>query len=251
MPKAPIRCFEGTAQPHQPFWKIRNAADTGGDAEIEIYGYLSEYSWLGDEITPRMFSDELDRLAGAPVTLRINSPGGDVIAASVMRAMLTDYKGKITARIDGVCASAATMVALAADKIKMQDSAFFMIHDPSVALMMADLNIDALQGFLDALKSVKTGIIDAYELRTGISRDRLARMMRDETWMSASEAVTMGFADEVIKGGPAAKPQANALKNYVNVPAALLNVSINEPVVEATDDEKRLRDYVQILKGEN
>lgn len=245
--KGPIRCFDGNAKPHQPFWVIRNA---GESFEIEFNGFISEYSWMGDDITPKLFKDQLDKFGGSPVTLRINSPGGDVIAASVIRSMLTDYKGKVTARIDGVCASAATMVALAADKITMQDSAFFMIHDPSYALLFADLNIEDLEGMLDTLKTVKTSLLDVYSTRTGLSHERLGKMMRDETWMSASDAVKFGFADETISGGKPANLVPKTFQNYANVPAALLNVQ-TEPVIDVDPEVLRLRDEIRILvKGE-
>jgi ATP-dependent Clp protease, protease subunit len=242
--RAPIRCFGGNAQPHQPFWTIRDAA--GGDVEIEFNGFISEYSWFEDDITPKLFKAELAKLEGRAVTLRINSPGGDVIAASQLRAMLTDYPGKVTARIDGVCASAATMVALAADRVVMQDSAFFMIHDPSYSFFMADLNIADMEQMLDTLKTAKGSLVGLYETRTGLSAERLARMMSAETWMNAADAVKFGFADESISGGqPAKNVAAAALQNFVNVPAVLLNTA---PVNVESPDEMRLRDEVQILK---
>lgn len=247
----PIRCFDGKAQPHEAFWTIRNAAEPGKEAEIELYGMISEFSWFEDDVTPALFRNELNKLNGAPVTLRINSAGGDPIAASVIRAALTEYTGKITARIDGLCASAATIIALAADRIMIQDSAFMMIHDPAVSVFMADLNIEIMQGLLDALKSVKGGLVDQYETRTGISRNRIEKMMSDETWMNASESVKFGFADEVIAGGVvSANSYGNALKNYVNVPGALLNQAEEIPVsnIEQSEDERRLRDEVQLLK---
>lgn len=251
MKKGPIRCFDGNAQPHTPFWTVRNAADEGAEAEIELYGMISEFSWFEDDVTPKLFRAELEKLGGAPVTLRINSAGGDVIAASVIRAALTEYTGMVTARIDGICASAATIVALAAKRILIQDSAFIMIHDPAVSIFMADLDIQTMQGLLEALKSVKGGLVDTYETRTGLSKNRIEKMMSDETWLNASESVKFGFADEVITGGVASANQyANALKNYVNVPGVLLNRVEDAPVIniEQAEDARRLRDEVQILK---
>lgn len=230
MKNTPIRCFAGNAKPHEPFWQIRNAAD--GSAEIVFDGPISEYSWLGDEITPQLFANDLKKLGGRDVTLRINSPGGDPIAASRMRAALTDYPGKVTARIDGICASAATLVALAANKVVMQDSAFFMIHDPSLSLMAVNLDIATMESMLGALKTVKGSLIDSYESRTGISRERIGKMMSEETWFSASEAVKFGFADDVLVGGVKASTGEHApreftnllVSNFVNVPAALVGV---------------------------
>lgn len=250
----PIRCCEGKMEPHEPFWKIRNAGGPTQEAEIELYGAISEFSWLDDNVTPKLFKAELDKLEGRPVTLRINSVGGDVIAASTIRAMLTEYPGKVTARIDGVCSSAATVVALAASRIKMQDTAFFMIHDPSVVLFMAELDIADMQSLLDALKSVKGGLVDAYEARTGLSRARIEKMMSDTTWMNASEAVKFGFADESISGGVASANAnvGNMVRNLVNVPVALLN-QIEEPVntieqLRNAAEARALQDEVNFLK---
>jgi ATP-dependent Clp protease protease subunit len=241
-PKQPIRCFEGSAKPHEPFWRWSNATEQGAagetgvaaEPELEFYGYISEYSWFDDDITPKKFKTDLYRFGnGGPITIRMNSGGGDMIAASVIRSTLIDYPGRKTVRIDGLAASAATVVALAGNVIRMQDTSFFMIHDPMVIFFLAALNIEDLSRLLEELKSAKGGLVDVYEARTGISRDRLAKMMVNETWMNAREAVDLGFADEVIivpngqTHGSAPTDSAqqtamvNAIKNYRNVPAAL------------------------------
>ncbi len=252
--KQPIRCFEGNAKPHEPFWRLRNAAETeSGEAEVELYGVISEYSWYEDDVTPKMFKDDLTKLGGGgPVTLRINSGGGDVIAASVMRTIIKDYTGRVTVKIDGLAASAAVVIALAGDRILIQDTAYMMIHDPGFSVMFAYLDIATLQGMVDTLKSVKAGILDTYSARTGIGADRMGRMMADETWMSANEAVKLGFADEVIGGERAAQDNQvleEALKNYVHVPAGLLNLQQQPEPVETIDPEVlRLRDEAKLLR---
>ena len=226
----PIRCFHGNAKPHEPFWawRPRDAAVAESEPELELYGFISEYSWMGDEITPAKFKADLATYGqGGPITLRINSGGGEMIAASVIRSALTEYPGRVTARIDGLCASAAVGVALAADRIKIQDSAYMMVHDPGYSMMMGWLDIQTLTDIVNDLKIFKAGILDAYASRTGLSREKLDKMCKDETWMSASQAVDFGFADEVITGGKLAEKNASvtdALRNYVNVPPALLNL---------------------------
>jgi ATP-dependent Clp protease protease subunit len=230
----PIRLFAGSAKPFTAFWKLRNAAETGADPEIEFDGVISEYSFFGDEVTPKMFKDDLNKIGqGGPVTLRINSPGGDVIAASVIRSILVDYPGKVTARIDGICASAATIVALGGDVVRMQDSSYMMIHDPAVGIM-GYYQVEELALMIDTLKSIKDGIVNVYEGKTGMSRDRLGKLMKDETWMDATEATRLGFADEVIGGKTKAVSAetisnlygniafVNALQSFINVPPALL-----------------------------
>lgn len=225
----PIRCFEGTTKPHEAFWKVRNAAETGGDPEMELYGYISEYSWFEDDVTPKMFKNALYSLGnGGPITVRLNSGGGDVIAASVIRSIMTDYPGDITVRIDGLAASAAVIVAMAGKKVRIMDTAYMMIHDPAYSVLFATLDIALLEDLWNTLTSIKKGIVETYAAKTGLKQDKLAQMMADTTWMSASEAVEYGFANEIIEGGqaPAASNMAvvNALRNYVNVPAALLDL---------------------------
>jgi ATP-dependent Clp protease protease subunit len=247
----PIRCWEGNAKPHEAFWRMRNAAETAGEPEVELYGPISEYSWYDDDVTPKMFKDALYALGGGgPITVRLNSPGGDIIAASVMRSIMAEYPGRITVRIDGIAASAAVLVAMSGSKIRIQDSAYIMIHDPAVMIFLAALDIAMLSSMLDTMKNIKAGILDVYTGKTGLSRDRLTRMMSDETWMSASEAVSLGFANEVIAGGNQEKTNTayvNALRNYVNVPPVLLRRE-RETADRLSREAKALHDEVQILK---
>ena len=248
----PIRCFEGNAQPHQPFWRFVNASESeSGQPEMELYGPISEYSWFDDEVTPKMFKDDLYEFGqGGPIVVRINSPGGDIIAASVMRAIMTDYPGEITVRVDGLAASAAVAVAMAGKTIQMQDTAYMMIHDPAVVVLMAWLDIDTLKDLAVKLESLKGGLLDVYEARTGLGRTKLGNMMAEETWMSASEAVALGFADQVIQGGQnQAVAYVNALRHYRNVPPALLNLTSEEKQPDEADVDLeqvlRLRERVQ------
>lgn len=246
MPDRPIKCFEGQTKPHEAFW-IWNAADSP-EPELELNGYISEYSWFGDEITPKSFRDDLAKYgAGKPITLRINSYGGDVIAASQISTYIRDYPANVTVQIDGIAASAATVVAVAGDKIRIQDTAYFMIHDPLAVFLWAELNIEDLSRMVDALKTVKDGIINAYETRTGLSRARLAKMMSDETWMDATRARDLGFVDEIVSK-PTKSPLdraaiVNAISNYRNAPAALTAQSVIDPATE------RLRAEAKIYGG--
>lgn len=224
--KTPMRVIEGSAKPFERFWALRNAEESeSGEPEIEFYGYISEYSWWGDEITPSMFKQDLNDLGkGGPVTVRINSGGGEVFAASVIRSIIMDYPGRVTTRIDGLCASAATYVAMAGDVVKMQDSAFFMIHDPSV---LAWGDIEILKTLLAELKTIKDGIVQTYQNKTGLDAEKLSKMMTAETWMSAQEARELGFVDEVITGTMKVKTAQNraylnCLQNYEHVPEVLL-----------------------------
>jgi len=244
MPKSnePIRCFDGNGKPHEPFWTFHNAADTeSGEVEMELYGPISEFSWWGDEITPKMFKDQLYASGkNGPVTVRLNSYGGDLIAASVMAAMLKDYPGRVTVKVDGIAASAAVMVAIAGDRCMVNASAYMMIHNPMVGIM-GYYGVYDLKGLIDELKSLKNGIVEGYMAKTKMDAEQLSKMMNDETWMTASEAVAFGFADGVISGTSKAANVAqftNQLKSqFVNIPRALLNQTSDDqrPVV---DEEK-------------
>lgn len=272
--KQPVRVFEGSAKPYTPFWRLIDAAESdSGEPEIEFYGYISEYTWFGDEITPAMFKKDLNTLGkGGPITIRINSGGGEVFAASVIRSMIMEYPGRVTTRIDGLCASAATFVATAGDVVKMQDSAFFMIHDPAI---LAWGNIEELKSLLNELKVVKDGIIQTYQSKTGLESEKISKMMTAETWMTAQEAKDLGFVDEIINQPVKSVDRLlqnaailNCLQNYSNVPPELLKTSeqdlaiaeenpqslsdagVGEDLPHAGIDERevqRLRDYLDIF----
>ena len=266
--REPIRCFEGDAKPHEPFWTIK--AVEGEDPEIEFDGYISEYSWFEDDITPGMFKDALyEAGGGGPVTLRINSYGGDVIAAAKMHTIIREYPGKVTVKIDGVAASAATVVAVAGDVVRMQETGYFMIHDPAFVFFLAHVNLEDMGRMTEALKAFKEGIVNAYETKTGLSRNRLSKLMTDETWMDAQKALDLGFIDEMIRASekPFSLPEnvaaVNALSNFSNVPPALMkaaehDIESEQPQEEAdssepllTEDEQReaqrLREQIQSI----
>lgn len=258
MNKNPIRIVEGNAKPFEPFWKFRNAEEgEDGSAEIEFYGFISEYSWWDDDITPKIFKDDLNRIGkGGPVTIRINSGGGDMIAASVIRSILMDYEGEVTTRIDGLCASAATFVALAGNKVRMQDTGFFMVHDPSAFVYGT---VEDLKGVIETLRTAKNAIIDAYQNKTGMEYERLSKLMSAETWMTAKEAREFGFVDEVIGQKQSSIAEKAAIVNsvrvagdlsrYVNVPAALLanQVQAKAPDVENQQAAERLRAEIRLI----
>lgn len=180
------------------FWKITNEANSS-DAEILLYGPIaSEKSWFGDEVTPKQFAEDLSNLHGKNVTVRINSSGGDVFAAHAIHNLFVSYSGKVTAFIDGLAASAATIVAMGADKIVMPANSLMMIHNPKVG--MGDYyDAEELQTVAAALNKIKDSIIAAYQKRCNLSAEKLAEMMDAETWLTAQECVEMGFADK-IKG---------------------------------------------------
>ncbi len=161
---------------------------------LELYGTIAEESWFDDDITPAMFREELFAGEGN-VVIWINSPGGDCVAASQIYSMLMDYKGRVTVKIDGVAASAASVIAMAGTEVLMAPTALMMIHNP---MTLAFGDHTDMQKAIEMLAEVKESIINAYEIKTGLSRAKLSHLMDSETWMNANKAIELGFADDVL-----------------------------------------------------
>lgn len=180
------------------FWNwIRDSDNT--ERTLYLNGPIAEETWWGDEVTPKLFKDELFSGDG-DITVWINSPGGDVFAASQIYNMLMDYPGKVTVKIDGIAASAASVIAMAGSTVQMSPVSMLMVHNPAtIAIGDSDEMLKA-KALLD---EVKESIINAYELKTGISRAKLSHLMDAETWMNANKAIELGFADQIMfTGGP-------------------------------------------------
>ena len=174
------------------FWNwIKNEA---GERTLYLTGPIAEETWWGDEVTPAAFRSEL--IAGAgPVTVWINSPGGDVFAAAQIYNMLMEYNGPVTVKIDGIAASAASVIAMAGGEVLVSPVSMFMIHNPATVAVGDSEEMLRAKALLD---EVKESIINAYELKTGLSRAKLSHFMDNETWMNAHKAVELGFADKIM-----------------------------------------------------
>lgn len=177
------------------FWEWKNQADEGSERVLELYGTIAETSWFDDDVTPQMFHDELFAGKG-PVTVWLNSPGGDCIAASQIYTMLMDYKDDVTIKIDGIAASAASVIAMAGTRVLMAPTALMMIHNP---MTMAYGNQADMEKAIEMLDEVKESIMNAYEIKTSLSRAKLSHLMDSETWMNANKAIELGFADDILK----------------------------------------------------
>lgn len=175
------------------FWNwVRD--ETTKERTLYLNGEISDETWYGDEVTPKMFRDEL--MAGTgDVTVWINSPGGDIFAAAQIYNMLMDYTGKVTVKIDGLAASAASVIAMAGGDVYMSPVSMMMIHNPSTIAIGDSEEMLRAKALLD---EVKESIINAYELKTGLSRARISHLMDAETWMNANKAIELGFADKIL-----------------------------------------------------
>lgn len=160
-----------------------------------LNGTIAEESWFDDEVTPALFKDELNSGEGE-ITVWINSPGGDCIAAAQIYNMLMNYKGNVTVKIDGIAASAASVIAMAGNKVIVSPVSMIMIHNPAT---IAAGDTSEMQKAIAMLDEVKESIINAYEIKTGLSRAKLSHLMDAETWMDANSAIEMGFADEIMQ----------------------------------------------------
>ncbi len=175
------------------FWNWIRDADTG-ERTLFLCGVIAETSWFDDDITPAMFKADL--LSGeGDITVWINSPGGDCLAASQIYNMLMDYKGNVTVKIDSLAASAASVIAMAGTKVLISPTGLVMIHNPA-SIAIGDTA--EMRKAIQMLDEVKESIINAYEIKTGLSRAKLSHLMDGETWMSANMAINLGFADELL-----------------------------------------------------
>lgn len=193
---------------NKSWYDIRNAAD--GVAEILIYDEIGAFG-----ITAKQFADDL-KAVGKPntITLRINSPGGSVFDGIAIHNSLKRLSARKTVWIDGIAASIASVIAMAGDEVVMPENAMMMIHDPAGVVAGTAPEMRAMA---DALDRIKGGLVTAYRDRTGKADDEVEQLMAAETWMTATEAVSAGFADRVDK--PIRATAHFDLSRFRNAPA--------------------------------
>ncbi|PTQ12951.1 peptidase S14 [Sphingomonas oleivorans] len=190
-------------------------AETADDvATIYVYDTIDPY-W---GVSAAEFARVLAGIDANQILLRINSPGGDVFEARAMMTALSEHKATVTAKIDGLAASAATALSLAADRVEIADGGFYMIHNAWTFMLG---NADELRTTAGLLDKIDATLREGYAGKTGKTDAEIAAWMKAETWFSAQEAVENGFADAVLETAPAAKAQAYNLAVYQNAPQAL------------------------------
>lgn len=161
------------------------------------------YDWLGyDCVAPKKVEDAINN-ADDDVELDVASNGGDVFAASEIYTMLKNFNGKVVVNIQGLAASAASVIAMAGDQVNMSPTAQMMIHKAWTVTMG---NSDDLEHDSKMMDSTDQSIANAYEAKTGLDRNEILKMMGDETWMTAQQAVDKGFADAVSTGQSEEQP---------------------------------------------
>ena len=183
------------------FWRwttttVAGAAEETATRTLLLEGYIAQESWFEDDVTPKAFKADLDDQGQQDdIIVKIHSPGGDVFAAAQIYNMLKEYKGNVEVHIDGLAASAASVVAMAGDDVWVSPVSVIMVHNPA---MFVGGEASDLEVGIQLLSEVKESIINAYERKTGLSRVKIAHMMDAETWMSAHKAVDLGFADSIL-----------------------------------------------------
>lgn len=175
------------------FWNWLDDADSG-ERTLMLCGTISDEAWFGDEVTPKDFKAELAKCSG-DISVWINSPGGGVLAAAQIYNMLMEYPGNVRVKIDGLAASAATVVAMAGNTVEISPVGCMFIHNPE-AISIGNSSDHKLT--IKMLDEIKEGIINAYEIKTGHSRKELSDLMDSTSWMCAQKAVSLGFADKIM-----------------------------------------------------
>lgn len=217
------------------FWRLENSVERS-ESTLYLDGPIAQESWWGDEVTPQEFRQELQQIPGNELTVVINSPGGDVWAGVSIHDALKELNKKVTVRVSGLAASAASFIAMAGDVIEMTPGSTMMIHKAS-AIAWGDT--EDFKKMIEMLETVEDGIISIYADRTGNSREAVKELVEAETWMSAEKAVELGFADSVVK--PASEDEQNA-------PA---NVFGGNFAFSMSADKKAMNSFLDKLKAAN
>ncbi len=217
-------------QENKSWYSIPNIeAKSGQSTCVHIYDEIGVHG-----ITAKSFLEDLKKLKGKDVTVHINSTGGDVFQGQAIYTALKNYSGKVTVKIEGLAASMATIIALAADRVEMTSNSLFMIHSPMSNVFG---NKAQMRKQINALEKVETTMLSVYKAKTNISEDDIEQMMARETWLSAHEALELGFVDEVL--GAVKVVARYDLSGYQNkTPEEILNtLNIDNHKKESTMSE--------------
>lgn len=215
------------------FWNWKRVKNQEEQEEHILFlsGAIAEESWYDDEVTPQLFKEELQDHLG-DITVWINSPGGDCIAAAQIYNMLMEHKGAVTIKIDGIAASAASVIAMAGIKVLVSPVSMMMIHNPATVAWGSSAD---MKKAIAMLEEVKESIINAYEIKTGLSRTKLSHLMDQETWMDAHSAVEMGFADTIL--------ESRAVENVIEPSRSMVykKVEVTNSLMEKMSKKCKIR----------
>lgn len=201
---------------------VRAAAEDEA-GEISILDVIGEDWWTGGGVTSKRVAAALRAIGDRPVTVNVNSPGGDVFEGIAIYNLLREHKQQVTVRVLGLAASAASVIAMAGDRIEISVAGFIMVHN---AWVLAAGNRHELREVADWLEPFDQALVDVYAARTGLDAKALGELLDAETWMNGSQAVEKGFADgllakDAVVEDEAASQQARSLASVRRVDAAL------------------------------
>lgn len=203
------------------FWNLKALDEKTG--ELTLYGEISNETWWGDEVTPKEFKADLDKLGDInTLNIYINSPGGDVFAGQAIHSMLKRHKAHKNVYVDGLAASIASVIAMAGDTIFMPKNAMMMIHNPWTIGMG---NASEFRKLAEDLDKIRESLIAAYEDHSALTRDEIISIMDAETWLTATECEEYGFCDVIQEEKQvAASIDKTVLNRYQNTPQVFLDI---------------------------
>ncbi|MEH6641404.1 head maturation protease, ClpP-related [Vreelandella glaciei] len=213
------------------------AADDSSDNTISIYDPIGFDFW-GDGVTAKRIAGALRAIGDNDVVVNINSPGGDVFEGLAIYNLLREHKGKVTVKVMGLAASAASFIAMAADEIQIGRAAFFMVHN---AWVMAMGNRNDLREIADWLEPFDQTIADIYATRTGLSTEEVTSALDEETWIGGREAVDKGWADSLLSSD-SVQENANAHKDS-KVAARKMDVAMAKAGVPRSERRALMQAY--------
>ena len=224
------------------FWNwIKN--EESGERVLRLEGTIAEESWFEDDVTPKQFRDELNSGEG-DISVWINSYGGDVFAAAQIFTMLKDYPYKVKTQIEGIAASAASVIAMAGDEVLISPVGAIMIHNPTMTIFG---DSDEMKTAIRVLDEIKETIINAYELKTKLPREKISKLMDAETWFNAKKALELGFVDKILFTDDNVENAADAvIFSRMTVTNCLLN-KIRSKIKDTVHVKRAVKEYYNRL----
>lgn len=186
---------------------VRAASDTKDDRTISVYDAIGYDYWTGEGVTAKRIAGALRALGAGPVTVNVNSPGGDMFEGLAIYNLLREHEGEVTVKVLGLAASAASIIAMAGDKVQIARAGFLMIHN---AWVMAIGNRNDLIEVAETLKPFDDAMASIYAARTGQDNKAMAKLMDSETWLGGQAAIDDGFADEFLPSDQVKKGDGKA-----------------------------------------
>lgn len=219
---------------------VKSAADDS-DNTISILDPIGE-DWFGDGVTAKRISAALRNIGKKDVVVSINSPGGDYFEGLAIYNLLREHPAKVTVKIVGIAASAASVIAMAADEVQIARAGFIMIHNTWV-VAVGDRH--ALRDVADWLEPFDVTATDIYEARTGLDENEIGRMLDRETWIGGAEAVEKGFADSLLSADEIDSKTNNSIEGRQQVAAHKFDTLL----ARANVPRSERRELLNALKG--